>query len=63
MEERFEGSAAKIMELCDKVVNETIAFLRKECRENIGVCGCVGVRIQEGDGVRDRAHAFVCVRL
>jgi hypothetical protein len=36
MEVRFEGSAAKIMELCDKVVNETIAFLRKECRENIG---------------------------
>ena len=35
MEARFPESADKLIELFDKVVDETLVFVRKECKENI----------------------------
>jgi dynein heavy chain, axonemal len=60
IEPRFAGGAAKLMELCDKIVNETISFIRKECRENIGsvdinltssFCNLLGACLTEKFGV------------
>ena len=55
MEPRFPESAEKIIELLDKVVDDTLAFLRKECRENI-----VSVDINLTNSFCNLLESFLC---